>query len=73
DVLAQLSPILAWGGLVRTEPVVNLGGYNYSFPGGSESSTAIPGTQTGGLLQQPQNVQQQVFQQVQRNLQNPTP
>lgn len=69
DLLGVLQPILAWGGLVQTDPAVRLGGYEYNTGGGETG--VVPSTTTGGLLQQPISTQQQVIQQVQQNLQRP--
>jgi polysaccharide export outer membrane protein len=72
DLLAQISPILAWGGLVRTEPVVSVGGYTYSYPGGSEPGTTVQ-TTTGGATTLPSRslTETQVISQVQQNLRKP--
>lgn len=72
DLIAQLNPILAWGGLVRTEPVVSIGGYEASFPGGSEPAPVVTtGVQGTPFFQQPAAVQAQAIQQVQQNLRKP--
>jgi protein involved in polysaccharide export with SLBB domain len=74
DLIAQISPILAWGGLVQTEPVVTVGGYSSSYPGGSEAGPAVgttAGGQTTSFFQQPSSAQTQTIQQIQQNLQKP--
>lgn len=76
DLVAQVSPILSWGGLVTTQPIVSVGGgYTPSLPGGSGSDQLVAPmgvNQTTSFVQQPAAVQNQVIQQIQRNLQKPT-
>ena len=69
DLLTQLQPILSWGGLVVTEPLVNVGGYRINDPGvriqttESDAASTAAGLDLGALSGQPT-----VIQQVQENL-----
>jgi len=72
DLLGQLTPILSWGGLVTTSPIVTVSGFQVNEPGGGGG---VPGvtTTTGGVTAPVSTFpQQQVIDQVQRNLRKPT-
>ena len=87
ELLTELSPLIRFGGLLSTGPMVTLSGYNWNTPGANQqtATTGIGGVATTGLTTGtisttlPQNAttrdfatEQQVIQQVQRNLTKPS-
>lgn len=72
DMLEQLQPILAWGGLVVTEPIVSVGGYTLNDPGVRiQTSTPDAASAAAGLGLDNLTGQSSVIQQVQQNLRTP--
>ena len=66
DLLQQLSPILSWGGLIRTEPMLSVGGFDVNSPAGP-ATTITDGTGLGTVAPST-TAEQTVIQQVQSNL-----
>ena len=66
DLLDQLSPILSWGGLIRTEPILSVGGFDMNGPGGGAISVSEAGT--GALPTPTSTTESTLVKQVQSNL-----
>lgn len=50
--IGKIQPILAFGGLVTTEPLISIGGYQLNEPGlNINTSTTNPAAAAAGLLQ----------------------
>jgi len=84
DLLTEISPLLNFGGLITTGPMVTLAGYNWNVPGAGQQVTTLPGGTAAGLttgttttvLPQTSNTrdfatEQRLIQQVQQNLTKP--
>lgn len=78
ELLAEISPLFNFGGLITTGPAVALSGYNWNLPGSQETVTtglttagASEALTTTGLLQnntRDLNAEKRILEQIQQNL-----
>ena len=84
ELMAEISPILNFGGLISTGPMVSLSGYNWNVPGANQGTAtttadAAAALSGGGTTTIPQTAttrdfaqEQRLIQQVQQNLTKPS-
>ena len=68
DLLAQIRPLVGFGGIVTTAPVLTVGGWDVNVRGGGATPTATAVTSPAV----PTAATQQILEQVQRNLRGGT-
>lgn len=77
ELLAEISPLINFGGLIRTGPAISVSGYEWNAPGqsGGQTTAILPGgttTTTAIPATRDLETERRILEQIQNNLQKTT-